>query len=100
MALDYLLRVEATSARRSMSAFSTNEEDRRASRRRVLKSGVIAYRGRHVTQTCIVRDVSRGGARLQVASSIGIPDDFELLIELDCSEASCRVIWRRSTELG
>lgn len=73
---------------------------RTADRRRVLKSGVIAYNGRHVTMTCGVRDFSASGARLLVQGSMTAPDTFELMIELDGLEAPCEVVWRRGQEVG
>jgi hypothetical protein len=73
---------------------------RSSDRRRVLKSGVIAYNGRHVTMTCGVRDFSASGARLLVQGSMTAPDTFELIIELDGLEAPCEVVWRRGQEVG
>jgi hypothetical protein len=78
---------------------STNAK-RNADRRRVLKAGVIAYNGRHVTLPCGVRDLSQVGARLQVDGSVSAPDTFELLVDLDGLEAACEVVWRRGSEIG
>jgi hypothetical protein len=74
--------------------------ERNASRRRMLKAGVIAYSGRHVTLTCVVRDLSDRGARLVVDGSVDAPDTFELLIAIDGLEVDCRVVWRRAREVG
>ena len=73
---------------------------RRAPRRRVLKSGVIAFNGRHSTLPCGVRDLSDEGARLTVDGSVAAPDTFELLVDLDGLEAQCEVVWRRAKEVG
>lgn len=73
---------------------------RSADRRRTLKAGLIAYSGRHVTLRCAVRDISETGARLLVDGSIGAPDTFELIIDMDGVEADCRVVWRRGKEVG
>lgn len=69
-------------------------------RRRVLKAGVIAYIGRHVTMPCGVRDMSDSGARLTFEGSVEPPDTFELLIDIDGIEAACEVVWRRGKEVG
>ena len=69
-------------------------------RRRMLKSGVIAYNNRFCTLPCMVRDVSATGARLRVDTSVSAPDTFELIIESDGLEASAEVVWRRANELG
>jgi hypothetical protein len=83
------------------SALAKSEEDqRRAPRRRVLKSGTVAYNERHTTLPCSVRDISTTGARVQVEGSICAPDTFDLLIPLDGLEASCEVVWRNGQEVG
>ena len=76
------------------------EDARVAPRRRMLKSGTIAYSDRHVTIGCIVRDMSATGARLRVEGSIMAPDSFELLIPLDGLETNCEVVWRVGQECG
>lgn len=75
-------------------------DGRIAPRRRMLKSGKIAYSDRHVTIECLVRDMSATGARLRVEGSVTAPDTFELLIPLDGLEANCQVVWRAGTDLG
>jgi two-component system response regulator len=67
---------------------------------RMLKGGMIMFSGRHATIPCVVRDMSNGGARLQVAQVTHVPDTFELLVELDGIEVCCRTAWRKSTEIG
>lgn len=74
--------------------------NRRNARRRMLKRGIIAYSGRHLTVECAVRDLSEEGAKLTVADHRQVPDSFELLIELDGFEADCEVVWRRADMLG
>jgi hypothetical protein len=76
------------------------EEKRRTPRRRVLKGGIIAFNDRHSTLPCTVRDVSEGGARLRVETSVIAPDLFVLIIELDGVEMDCEVVLRRAKELG
>jgi hypothetical protein len=78
----------------------TPNDGRVALRRRVLKAGIAASNDRHLTVGCTVRDVSATGARLRVESSVGIPDTFELIIEVDGLEADCQVVWRKANEVG
>ena len=78
----------------------TPNDGRVALRRRVLKAGIAASNDRHLTVACTVRDVSATGARLRVESSVGIPDTFELIIEVDGLEADCQVVWRKANEVG
>ena len=78
----------------------TPNDGRVALRRRVLKAGIAASNDRHLTVACTVRDVSATGARLRAESSVGIPDTFELIIEVDGLEADCQVVWRKANEVG
>lgn len=83
-----------------MASQSTTVVERTKSRRRILKSGVIAYSGRQVTIKCTVRDMSECGARLIVEGAVEAPDTFELLIDLDGIEVECKIAWRRGKDLG
>ena len=72
----------------------------RTPRRRVLKSGIIAYNDRFSALLCTVRDLSECGAHLRVEDTVNVPNTFELIIELDGLEASCEVVWRKNKEIG
>jgi hypothetical protein len=74
-------------------------DPRSTPRRKQLKSGIIAFHGRHSTLPCRVREISETGARLEVENA-QVPNTFELLIELDGLEASCAVVWRRGSLVG
>jgi len=75
------------------------EERRKAPRHRTLKAGSISFnRARGID--CRVRNISPAGACLEVASQIGIPDDFVLVVESDQLQQSCHVIWRTATRMG
>ena len=52
--------------------------------------------------TCVVRDLSEGGAKLKVQDASVVPELFQLTIELDGLVAKCQVMWRNpnSNELG
>jgi hypothetical protein len=52
-----------------------------AQRHRVLKAGSIMFGG--ATIDCVVRNQSATGAALEIASPIGIPDEFTLVIAAD-----------------
>jgi len=79
---------------------NVDNEARIAPRRRMLKTGKVAYNDRHVTIECTLRDMSATGARLRVSGSVTAPDTFELLIPLDGLEANCQVVWRSGVDLG
>jgi PilZ domain len=53
------------------------------------------------TRTCIVSDLSNGGARISGVKSATIPDQFMLQVFFGGRPARrCRVIWRSANELG
>lgn len=75
------------------------EDRRRVQRHRTLKAGTINF-NRAAGVDCRVRNLSPTGACLEVASQIGIPDEFVLVVGTDHMKAPCHVIWRTATRLG
>jgi hypothetical protein len=75
------------------------EERRKDQRHRVLKVGSIGF-NRAGGIDCRVRNISTGGACLDVASPFGIPEDFVLVIESDHMRQPCHVVWRNGNRLG
>jgi hypothetical protein len=63
----------------------------------MLKSGKIMLGSRGVP--CCVRNLSDGGACLQVQTTIGIPMEFEF-VQSDGRVRPCRVVWADETKLG
>jgi hypothetical protein len=76
-----------------------DDERRKEPRHRTLKAGLIAF-NRAGTIDCRVRNLSVIGAGLEVASQVGIPDEFTLLIEHQQLKRRCRVVWRQPNRLG
>ena len=67
-------------------------------RQRVLKAGTIAFTGAGID--CTVRNLSETGAALEVASVVGIPTEFSLVIPSDNVNRKCRVVWRKLNRIG
>jgi hypothetical protein len=74
-------------------------ERRKIIRHRTLKAGSIRF-NRSGGIDCRVRNLSPAGACLEVASQVGIPDDFVLVVDVDHLTQSCHVIWRTATRMG
>ena len=74
-------------------------EHRVAQRRTTLKGGHIAFNAGRSTIDCTVRNLSRSGAKLVVASVVGIPDAFDLILP-NTHRQPCHVVWRKAKELG
>ena len=75
------------------------DERRKVQRHRTLKAGSITF-NRASGIDCRVRNLSPAGACLEVASQLGIPDDFMLVVEIDHLRQPCHVIWRTATRMG
>src|SRR6266851_3287792 len=67
-------------------------------RQRVLKAGTIMFGGAGID--CSVRNLSKTGAALEVASVVGVPTDFSLIIQSDNFNRKCRVVWRKLNRIG
>jgi hypothetical protein len=83
----------------SVATEDVMQERRQVPRHRTLKAGSITF-NRNGGVDCRVRNLSPAGACLEVASQLGIPDEFVLVVEIDHVKASCHVIWRTASRLG
>ena len=70
----------------------------RAPRQRILKAGSIEFGGG--TIDCVVRNVSETGAALEVASPMGIPAEFNLVISGNAAKHRCHVVWVSNKRIG
>jgi PilZ domain-containing protein len=77
---------------------SSLENHRAAQRHRTLKAGTIEFGGG--TIDCLVRNISETGAALEVASPLGIPPEFNLLISGNHTKHPCRVVWVKEKRIG
>lgn len=74
-------------------------EKRKSVRHKVYKAATIAF-NRAAGIDCIVRNMSDGGACLDVASPLGIPDDFALRITSEHVTRTCHVVWKAERRIG
>ncbi|MET0708881.1 MAG: PilZ domain-containing protein [Tardiphaga sp.] len=73
-------------------------ENRGDSRSRTLKAASISFDGGAID--CTVRNISVTGAALDVASPVGIPQEFFLVVPIDSLRRRCRVVWRKEKRIG
>ena len=76
------------------------QERRQVQRGRTLKSGKILVHAHTSLVDCTVRNLSSKGALLVVASLVGIPEKFDLLLHATGEHRQCHVIWRGKDRLG
>ena len=74
-------------------------ERRIAPRHRVLKQGTLAFRGGGGAD-CTVRNISSTGARIEIASPVGLPESFTLVITADHFMRHCRAVWSADRRIG
>ena len=76
------------------------EERRKKRRQRSLKAGKIVFNRQRSVMDCTIRNLNDEGACLVVASPVGLPDTFELLIPIDNFKRNCRVAWKSADKIG
>jgi hypothetical protein len=73
---------------------------RHVPRRRTYKAGRIGFNSGGAVITCLIRNLSDGGACLAVESPIGIPDTFNLVFDSGEPSRVCEVVWRKAKQIG
>lgn len=76
------------------------DEKRKVPRRRVLKEGKIVFADGLRVLDCTIRDMSANGARLLIASTVGLPDSFHLYEKSSGLLYPARIAWRQANALG
>ena len=74
------------------------KEARKTQRRPALDKGLIMFGD--ISIGCVLRNVSEGGAALDIGSQVGIPDQFTLIMLPQKKIYSCNVIWRKERRMG
>ena len=75
-------------------------EQRLSPRRNTMIEALIVFNGGRTYEPCIIRNLSDGGAKLEVYKTVtGIPNTFDLLVPGNKPQA-CRVAWRAMKEMG
>jgi hypothetical protein len=69
-------------------------------RQRVLKSGKIVFAGGSFSIDCTIRNLSDTGARLQVPTTVAIPDKFTLVDVQTGNRRDAKVVWRKNDLMG
>lgn len=68
-------------------------------RHRVFKGGRLALDdGSDID--CTVRNISPGGARIDIAGPVGLPERFTLYIDSDHFMRHCHPVWHHERQIG
>ena len=82
-------------------AHSQTKGSRRSERRRrVYKRARIVFDNGYAVFDCIVRNLSGGGAMLEVETPLGVPRAFRIVMSHDAKGRPCRVVWRTEKRMG
>ncbi len=76
------------------------ENKRGNPRQRVLKGGRIIFAGGSFSVGCTIRNLSANGARLQVPTTVTIPDKFVLVDTHAGTRHDAFVMWRSGDQIG
>jgi hypothetical protein len=74
-------------------------ERRKYPRLRALKSAKLVL-AKSTFFDCVVRDLTIGGARIEIPNAIDLPNEFEAAFGSGGSIRPCRVIWRTISAAG
>jgi hypothetical protein len=67
--------------------------------RTILPGRVLFDQGQNSTE-CVIRNLSMGGARLQISPAVMVPDHFELLNGKTGQRRNVRQVWRDGDLMG
>ena len=74
-------------------------DDRKEPRPRTYLGGKLVY-GNYFSMDCVVRDITDGGARVQVNGDQPVPDDIFLLDLRSGVAYEAHIVWRRYPMIG
>jgi hypothetical protein len=74
-------------------------ERRRVQRTKIFKAAKLTLAG-CLTVDGIVRDLSNLGACLQLASTVGLPDEFDLTFDTGRTSRRCHIVWQSACNVG
>ena len=74
-------------------------EKRLQPRRNTMIVATVVFDGGNSRVDCVIRNLSEGGAKIEVPSARAVPQTFDLLVPGHRPQ-HCRVAWRALRELG
>jgi PilZ domain len=75
-------------------------ENRTNKRRRCYLGARAIFNNREATMSCVVRNISEFGARLEFGACPALPESFELLLDSEAGYASARIVWQNLNHVG
>ena len=75
------------------------EENRKVPRLRRLKEGRLVFNNKCSVMSCVVRDASKFGARVNIGEPYLVPYEFEFMLQGEAPRLA-RKVWIRHNEMG
>lgn len=75
-------------------------ERRGSVREKSFLGGTLAFDPRFAIADCLVRDLSREGARIDLPASVPLAQDVDFTIDRKGLRTRARVVWRNATTIG
>jgi hypothetical protein len=63
-----------------------------------MKAGRIGFNGTGIE--CLVCNMSPSGASIEIKGTVCIPESFNLMIDSEQIDKTCRVVWRKYQRIG
>jgi hypothetical protein len=73
---------------------------RRVSRDPVYYGATLAYNARASTFTCVVRNFSEYGAKIEISAALTLPDEVDFALDRKKIFGKARLVWRDETAAG
>ncbi|MCG6121174.1 MAG: PilZ domain-containing protein [Microvirga sp.] len=83
-----------------MLTMPQNTDGRRTDRARTFIAARILFNKGSMQVECTVRNLSDGGAKLEVSEAVTLPDEFDLLIPQRAVTRRARLCWRSASFCG
>jgi hypothetical protein len=75
-------------------------ERREFQRGRTYLGGQLAFNNQYCGVDCLVRNISRNGAKLVFESTVLLPGEFDLTLPQKRESRRARIVWRQQDEAG
>ncbi len=76
------------------------QERRRVHRGRTYLGGQVAFNDRCSVMDCLIRNMSRNGAKLVFDSTLVIPSEFDVMVRRGGESRRASIVWRAEWEMG
>lgn len=83
-----------------MLTMPQQNDGRRTDRTRTFMAARILFNKGLMQVDCTVRNMSEGGAKLEVSQAITLPDEFDLVIPQRATTRRVRMCWRSADHCG